>query len=149
MDTNVVDTNTSVAPALAAASTPQVLTPSRRSAPIVLWTAILAVILVAIVGLTGGWFLAAGLAPRDPYVQTVLSLAGNGDRGQGIFAMNCATCHGPTGAGNVGPSLVDVSTRKSRAALIQQVVSGQTPPMPQFQPEAQDMADLLRYLENL
>jgi hypothetical protein len=33
--------------------------------------------------------------------------------------------------------------------LIQQVVSGNTPPMPQFQPEAKDMADLLEYLEQL
>jgi hypothetical protein len=29
------------------------------------------------------------------------------------------------------------------------VVSGRTPPMPKFQPEAQEMADLLEYLENL
>ena len=33
--------------------------------------------------------------------------------------------------------------------LIQQVVSGKTPPMPRFQPEPQAMADLLAYLNSL
>jgi hypothetical protein len=33
--------------------------------------------------------------------------------------------------------------------LIHQVTSGETPPMPQFQPSAQEMADLLKYLESL
>jgi len=29
------------------------------------------------------------------------------------------------------------------------VVSGETPPMPMFQPKPQEMADLLKYLEKL
>jgi len=33
--------------------------------------------------------------------------------------------------------------------LIRQVTSGQTPPMPQFQPSPQEMADLLKYLEQM
>jgi hypothetical protein len=45
--------------------------------------------------------------------------------------------------------LLGVSTRKSKASLIKQVVSGETPPMPQFQPGPQEMADLLKYLETL
>ena len=85
----------------------------------------------------------------DPYIQTVLSLNGKADRGQEIFQMNCAVCHGIEANGEVGPSLLSVSARKSKVKLIKQVVSGNTPPMPQFQPQPQDMADLLEYLETL
>jgi len=85
----------------------------------------------------------------DPYVRSVLALEGNPSQGKVIFQMNCATCHGLTGDGVVGPSLHHVSARKSRVKLIEQVISGKTPPMPQFQPNAQEMADLLEYLESL
>jgi hypothetical protein len=33
--------------------------------------------------------------------------------------------------------------------LIQQITSGQTPPMPKFQASPQEMADLLSYLKTL
>lgn len=85
----------------------------------------------------------------DPYVQEVLAVPGEEQRGQEIFQMNCAVCHGLEGKGAVGPSLLGVSSRKSKSNLIKQVVSGKTPPMPQFQPKPQDMADLLQYLETL
>jgi mono/diheme cytochrome c family protein len=85
----------------------------------------------------------------DPYIQDVLALDGNADRGQEIFQMNCAVCHGIEANGEVGPSLLGVSARKSKVKLIKQVVSGNTPPMPQFQPKPEDMADLLEYLEQL
>lgn len=87
--------------------------------------------------------------PTDPYVDGVLALTGDAERGREIFKLNCATCHGFEAAGEVGPDLRDVSERKSRVALIEQVISGQTPPMPQFQPEKKDMADLLSFLETL
>lgn len=89
------------------------------------------------------------LRNADPYVQNVLQLTGDVDRGHDIFQLNCATCHGFEAAGEVGPSLQGISSRKSKAALIQQVISGQTPPMPQFQPNERDMADLLAFLETL
>lgn len=85
----------------------------------------------------------------DPYVQSVLSLKGNVVQGNAIFQMNCAGCHGTQADGRVGPSLLDVSLRKSKFGIIHQVISGQTPPMPQFQPSPQEMADLLSYLESL
>ena len=85
----------------------------------------------------------------DPYIQSVLQLTGDADRGREIFQLNCATCHGLDADGEVGPNLRDVSERKSKVALIQQVISGQTPPMPQFQPNERDMADLLSFLETL
>lgn len=85
----------------------------------------------------------------DPYIQKVLSRKGDIIRGYDIFQMNCAGCHGQTADGSVGPSLHHVPQRKSRIGLIEQVVSGKTPPMPKFQPSVQEMADLLSYLENL
>ena len=89
------------------------------------------------------------LQASDPYVQGVLQLTGDVERGHEIFQLNCATCHGLEAAGEVGPDLHAVSERKSRVALIHQVTSGQTPPMPQFQPNKKDMADLLSFLETL
>ncbi len=85
----------------------------------------------------------------DPYIKSVLSLTADPVQGQAIFQMNCAGCHGWLADGSVGPSLQGVSKRKSRYGLIHQVISGETPPMPQFQPGVKEMADLLSYLENL
>lgn len=89
------------------------------------------------------------LRPSDPYIRSVLSLNGDSVQGHAIFQMNCAVCHGFEADGNVGPSLQGVSKRKSRYGLIHQVISGDTPPMPQFQPSVEEMADLLSYLETL
>lgn len=85
----------------------------------------------------------------DPYVQAVLSQTGDAEQGKVMFQMNCAGCHGIDASGLVGPNLHRVASRKSRTGLIHQVTSGSTPPMPQFQPNAKEMADLLEYLESL
>ena len=85
----------------------------------------------------------------DPYIQEVLSLEGDVVRGNAIYQINCAGCHGIKADGIVGPSLQHVPKRKSKISLIYQVTSGQTPPMPKFQPRPQEMADLLSYLEQL
>ncbi|MEY2983484.1 MAG: Cytochrome [Cyanobacteriota bacterium] len=105
----------------------------------------IAVVVVCVVALIA-WL---SLSPIDPYTSEVLTLNGNAERGQAIFQANCAVCHGLEGNGNIGPSLVDVHQHRSAVALIQQVVSGKTPPMPQFQPNPQEMADLLNYLKTL
>jgi mono/diheme cytochrome c family protein len=85
----------------------------------------------------------------DLYTQSVFNLPGDRVQGRSIFVMNCVACHGQWADGKVGPNLHGVATRKSDARLIHQVVSGETPPMPQFQPSPQDMADLLSYLKQL
>jgi len=96
-----------------------------------------------------GWsWLAAAVRP-DPYIEAVLSLEGQASRGASLFALNCAACHGEEGDGRVGPSLRGVSSRRSDRFIIYQVTSGKTPPMPQFQPDPQAMADLLSYLKTL
>ena len=86
---------------------------------------------------------------RDPYTRATLALTGSVDNGGRLFRLNCAGCHGLAAQGPVGPNLHGVQTRKSDRQLIQQVVSGRTPPMPRFQPEPQAMADLLAYLHTL
>jgi mono/diheme cytochrome c family protein len=85
----------------------------------------------------------------DPYAQKVLSLQGDPDKGLAIFQINCAGCHNLQADRNVGPRLENISKRKSQRDLIKQVTSGQTPPMPKFQPSKQEMADLLSYLTQL
>ncbi len=107
--------------------------------------AILVVIVAGLVAVLGVYYFRA----PDPYVQSVLSLTGDSVQGHAIFMMNCAGCHGAQADGRIGPSLRKVSDRKSKIGLIHQVISGQTPPMPQFQPSPQEMADLLSYLESL
>ena len=87
--------------------------------------------------------------PLDVYTQSVLNLSGDPVQGRSIFVMNCVACHGQWANGKVGPNLHGVSARKSDNQLIHQVVSGDTPPMPQFHPSPRDMADLLIYLKQL
>lgn len=104
------------------------------------------VIILLIVSIIWGFYY---FQLSDPYVQEVLSRGGDDIRGEAIFQINCAGCHGSYGNGNVGPTLHNISKHKSTISLIQQVISGKTPPMPQFQPSSQDMADLLSYLKQL
>ena len=105
----------------------------------------LGVIFPAIVMIVG-WYLHE---ISEPYINEVLSRQGDVSRGQAIFEINCAGCHGLEADGIVGPSLHHVQKHKSKISLIQQVISGKTPPMPKFQPNPQEMADLLSYLEHL
>ncbi|MCS6781610.1 MAG: cytochrome c [Gloeomargarita sp. SKYBB_i_bin120] len=112
------------------------------------WSSVLLglALILCLVLLSWGW---SRVSTPDPYVQTVLSLVGDPVRGRDIFLQNCASCHGVQGAGHVGPSLQGVTKRRSAQQIIAQVTGGKTPPMPQFQPSPQAMADLLRYLEQL
>jgi len=85
----------------------------------------------------------------DPYTRSTLERSGSATDGGRLFRLNCAGCHGLAAQGLVGPNLHGVDRRKNDRQLIQQVVSGRTPPMPRFQPEPQAMADLLAYLNSL
>ncbi|EAM52691.1 Cytochrome c, class I [Crocosphaera watsonii WH 8501] len=106
---------------------------------------LLGIIFLAIVVVVGWYFHQIS----DPYMGEVLSLQGDVTRGQAMFEINCAGCHGLNADGIVGPSLHHVQQHKSKISLIKQVTSGKTPPMPKFQPNPQEMADLLIYLEGL
>ncbi len=93
------------------------------------------------------WVL--GSAQRDPYIKASLELQGAVDHGGQLFRINCAGCHGLAGQGLVGPSLQGVSNNVKDPALVHQIISGETPPMPSFEMEPQSMADLLAYLHTL
>jgi mono/diheme cytochrome c family protein len=107
-----------------------------------LLVALLALALVLLVG----WLPARR---SDPYTRATLALQGSVGDGGRLFRLNCAGCHGLAAQGLVGPNLHGVVHRKNDRQLIQQVVSGRTPPMPRFQPEPQAMADLLAFLHSL
>ncbi len=107
-----------------------------------LLVALLALALVLLVG----WLPAQR---TDPYTRATLALQGSAGDGGRLFRLNCAGCHGLAAQGLVGPNLHGVTHRKNDRQLIQQVVSGRTPPMPRFQPEPQAMADLLAFLHSL
>lgn len=111
------------------------------------WRWLLPVLILLAVG--ASWGVSLLLPLRDPYIQSVRAAVGDPSRGEQIFILNCAGCHGVDGKGEVGPSLVQISHRRSQTKLIQQIISGNTPPMPKFQAQPQDMADLLSYLKTL
>lgn len=104
---------------------------------------------MAVLALIVGFGVLQVQRANTPYIKTVLSLTGDANQGHAIFLMNCAGCHALQLEQQVGPSLEGISQRKSEIDLIYQVISGRTPPMPQFQPNPQEMADLLSYLEQL
>ena len=110
---------------------------------------ITALLVLAVVALVAMSALVASANTRDPYVTSSLEKVGDQEHGSKLFLINCAGCHGIAAQGVVGPNLHGVSQRKNDSALIQQVISGKTPPMPSFQPDPQSMADLLAYLHEL
>ena len=106
---------------------------------------LVAVITIITIAISLWWLM----PEKSPYMEEVLSFQGKVERGQAIFAVNCAGCHGNNGDGHVGPSLHNITKHKSELSIIKQVTSGKTPPMPKFQPSGEDMADLLSYLRQL
>lgn len=117
--------------------------------PEVLIRRITLMVLAALLAIGVGIFGFHLIQISDPYIHSVLSLEGDAMRGQAMFQINCAGCHVSYADGQVGPSLQHIGKRKSKLGLIHQVTSGETPPMPKFQPTPQEMADLLSYLEQL
>jgi mono/diheme cytochrome c family protein len=108
--------------------------------------AIVFILMLAVAGVSAGVYY---WHHSDPYVQKVIAIRGEANRGHSIFQLNCAGCHGMLADGRVGPSLHGVANRRSQWGLIQQITSGQTPPMPKFQANPKEMADLLSYLKTL
>lgn len=108
-----------------------------------------ALMIVAVLSLAVLLVLVLPSVRVDPYTRATLALNGSAENGQRLFLINCAGCHGIDGQGVVGPNLHGVRYRKNDRRLIQQVVSGATPPMPRFQPDPQAMADLLTHLHSL
>jgi mono/diheme cytochrome c family protein len=117
----------------------------RETSPLQLFAVVMACLSLCLCAIVG-WH---SFQEANPYTSSVLARSGDPTLGHAIFQINCSGCHGLDALGRVGPSLHEISKRKSPHSLIEQVTSGNTPPMPQFQPNPQEMADLLSYLETL
>lgn len=117
--------------------------------PRILVQQIVVAVIVLLLVVSAGTITVHWYETSDPYVKQVLTIQGDLAQGKAIFQTNCAVCHGLQIDSSVGPSLRNVSKRKSRVGLIKQVINGDTPPMPKFQPNPQVMSDLLVYLETL
>ena len=85
----------------------------------------------------------------NTYIIETLKLNGSIKNGDSLFKMNCVGCHGITARGLVGPDLHSITQRLEDSKIIKQVTQGLTPPMPSFEIEPQNMADLLTYLHSL
>ncbi len=131
-----------IASGQAAAAMAAAATPNRRS--LITALVVLAAVACAVLALV---LLQA--SRNDPYTSATLDRVGSVEDGGRLFRLNCAGCHGLAAQGLVGPNLHGVDRRKNDRQLIQQVVSGRTPPMPRFQPDPQAMADLLAFLHSL
>jgi len=86
---------------------------------------------------------------QDPFITETLSIHGKDLSGSKLFKINCAGCHGISAQGFVGPDLHEATLELSDKKIINQVICGLTPPMPSFEIEPQEMADLLAYMHSL
>ena len=93
--------------------------------------------------------LLSGAFRTDPYIKATIDLEGSTEQGEKIFRINCVGCHGITAQGLLGPDLHEVTHRATKKEIINQIRQGKTPPMPSFQIEPQQTADILAYLESL
>ncbi len=78
-----------------------------------------------------------------------LELNGSAEEGDALFKINCVGCHGITARGLVGPDLHSITKRLNDKEIIKQVTGGLTPPMPSFEIDPVNMANLLKYLHSL
>jgi len=73
-------------------------------------------------------------------------------RGRGVFAQQCAVCHGAGGAGGqIGPALRGIAKRRT-ADQIAAAISDPSPPMPKLEPaemSQQDLLDVTAYVQQL
>ena len=83
------------------------------------------------------------------YIIETLGLNGSAEKGDSLFKINCVGCHGITARGLVGPDLHSITQRLNDKEIIKQVTGGLTPPMPSFEIDPVNMANLLKYLHSL
>tara|TARA_A100001388_G_scaffold275785_1_gene262007 strand:- start:1813 stop:2220 length:408 start_codon:yes stop_codon:yes gene_type:complete len=86
---------------------------------------------------------------NNTYILKALELKGSVKEGDTLFKMNCVGCHGVTARGFLGPDLHSITQRLDDKKIIKQVIEGQTPPMPSFDIDPQNMSNLLTYLHTL
>jgi ubiquinol-cytochrome c reductase cytochrome c subunit len=85
-------------------------------------------------------------------VGTRAALGGDKKIGEKLFAANCASCHGPQGAGGgIGPSLRDES-RRMNFETVASWLEDPEPPMPKLYPQplnGRQVRDIAAYVQTL
>ena len=111
-----------------------------------IWKMVLIVLLVAFI-----IFVLIYLKNHESnqYILKTLELEGSVKDGNALFKTNCVGCHGITARGLVGPDLHLITQSFNDKEIIKQVTGGLTPPMPSFEIDPQNMANLLKYLHSL
>ena len=107
------------------------------------------VFIVCVILLISGSFFYFNHEENNTYILKTLELNGSVKEGDTLFKMNCVGCHGITARGLVGPDLHSITLRLNDSEIIKQVIEGVTPPMPSFEIDPQNMANLLTYLHSL
>ena len=111
-----------------------------------IWSKILIFILVILVSFI---LIHLNYDEDNKYIFKTLELNGSVEKGDALFKTNCVGCHGIAARGLVGPDLHSITKRLSDKKIIKQVTGGQTPPMPSFEIDPQNMSNLLVYLHSL
>lgn len=62
-------------------------------------------------------------APGAPKVLATTS--GAGTTGLELYSQNCSSCHGPTRAGELGPSLIDIASKRTIESIKSLILNGQ------------------------
>ncbi len=83
----------------------------------------------------------------DARIDEILALTGESASGEALFAVNCASCHGAEGEGDIGPAMDEHVTHHDDAYLLTTILDG-ADGMTAFATllEPQQHADLLAYL---
>ncbi|MCB9763396.1 MAG: cytochrome c [Alphaproteobacteria bacterium] len=83
----------------------------------------------------------------DAEINAVLALSGDSTSGESIYSAQCASCHGASGEGGVGPALSDEVPEHGDAELLEYIIYGEDT-MPAFGQSLsdQEIADVLAYL---
>ena len=105
--------------------------------------------IVCVILLISGSFFYFNHEENNTYILKTLELNGSVKEGDTLFKMNCVGCHGITARGLVGPDLHSITKRLNDKHIIKQIIEGLTPPMPSFEIDPQNMANLLTYLHSL
>jgi mono/diheme cytochrome c family protein len=89
-----------------------------------------------------------GLAVWHPFTPDAATVAEAGDvgRGEAVFSVNCAGCHGADASGGVGPALVGTGLT---AAEVASIVAEGRGVMPAGLVEGQHAADVAAYVASL
>ena len=105
--------------------------------------------IVSLISLIFAVFFYLNKGEKSTFIIKTLELNGSVKEGYSLFKMNCVGCHGITARGLVGPDLHSITQRLNDKEIIKQVTEGLTPPMPSFEIDPQNMANLLQYLNTL